>query len=309
MRTFQGLRGHDPSACEALAEFVDDERERLDGGAVEPCITGDLTAFGHRDQFSLARRFLGGRTEIGGVGGVGLALNGWGLRTVPGNHDHWSGLPMPVGPGRGADRSRGFKRTFDDLPRPSSLVELGGGWSMRLLRIDTDIEVGHGSRLVARGSCADSVAELRRRLSGPQFAKGAREARALLLHTPYSLDRGLRYRLDSDSRAQIEGLVRDHGVDVLLSGHIHDPFVAVCDCGGRSVLEARSGTCLQRVAATGQHAPEDRPPENTFLVHTLTPQEESLVWTVELYRHSLGVYVPDDRFNVPPHTISSGGAS
>ena len=79
---FDGWLGHHYKALSALDNFWHRE---FDGNTLL-IVTGDLTANGHVDQFSMANQYLAQRS-VGRL--LGLGRKDWSRLSVPGNHDQW----------------------------------------------------------------------------------------------------------------------------------------------------------------------------------------------------------------------------
>lgn len=288
----QGIAGHSDVVCLALFDAVETLKAEAPDGFL-PVITGDLTAYGHDDQFVEAREILEGRWSHGGVEDNGLAFGGeeWKHQAIPGNHDHWSGRLFPVGP-----RRRQFNRTFHDLPRvQTTALDLGAGWSLRLLRVDTDHEITWLDRFRARGGCPQQVREIQRKLS--RCPDDPKEIRALLLHVPYTPGHEAPDKeplvLDDDTRRAIESLCQAHRIHVFLTGHIHEPAVTPLTALSRiPCFQARAGSCVQHLLPS--HPEQPYPPVSTFMVHDLTASQDALEWKTTLYRYSQGSFGPVD---------------
>ena len=94
-RWFTGVLGHSADALEDLIKFWGERRE----SAPQPqlILTGDLTAVGKREEFDIADQYLAGILRDQAEQQKGLEVVDWGKLAIPGNHDHWLGLPVPIG--------------------------------------------------------------------------------------------------------------------------------------------------------------------------------------------------------------------
>lgn len=157
---FEGMLGHSFDSLMDLKEFV--ENEFFPGFAQDNpdlylIVTGDLTAIGHAQEFDIANQYLSGVLRDLGGKPVGLGVSDWNDRAIPGNHDHWPGLPVIIG-----RPTRAFKRYFPHMPATDPVFQLGRGLQLRLLRINTDADVNPFlcERIMAIGSFVSQLNQL-----------------------------------------------------------------------------------------------------------------------------------------------------
>ena len=298
---FNGFFGHHYKACTALESIYFDLHEDEDATLL---FTDDLTAHGRPTQFELGRDFLGGRAAFR-TNRVGLIDPDWRDRAIPGNHDQWPG--WPGGPWIWGWPSPELGPTYHDCHRIQD-IHLGNVL-LRLLSIDTDDQVGPFSpaRLLAQGRFEQQLQELNQELEehGPP---GDREVRVLLMHHGPSHRGRLRIGEVLDpSRTALLGLLHQHQVRVVLSGHTHYPRVvrehARAQDGMVRYLDAMCGTTTQRVILPSHWDSErdqrrqDALRPNTLLVHRLVEDEGALWWTAETW-----VYMPKSSQRFRPTT-------
>jgi 3',5'-cyclic AMP phosphodiesterase CpdA len=195
-------------------------------------VTGDLTNVSLVEEFQAARELL-----------EPLIARGPGfLSVIPGNHDrytytsHWRG---------------DFERFFADCM--TSEVETGGPFpfvrfrgEVAILGLDSGIATPPFRATGALG--AAQRARLVRALAEPRVAQAG--FRLALVHHPPMIEGGGRdhrtHRL-TDDRELLE-IAATSGIDLLLHGHIHEPFTAEKTIGGRVVrgIGVGSSTRLHR---------------------------------------------------------------
>ncbi|MGD2108663.1 MAG: metallophosphoesterase [Phycisphaerae bacterium] len=278
---FRGLLGHHYRALEHLSDFYERLKEQEDAQLI---VSGDLTSYGHADQFAASQDFLEDGLKYW-RGNVCLRVPDWDRYTVPGNHDHWPGRPTVFGRPPAA---------LAQTVHPTSFVtpfQLSGGLCLRLIGINTDSEVrpfGYW-RLLAIGSFADQLAEAQQDLAAPVDG----EIRVMLLHHS-RLYGGRRYMrplmMCEQSRHLLDQFLAAEDVRVLLCGHVHAPSVrqyAAQSPAGQSVpvLECRCGTTMQRDEAPLQWKKWCKWTfePNTLLVHRLHRGDGHIVWKTESY--------------------------
>jgi Calcineurin-like phosphoesterase len=281
---FDGLVGHDP----AVLGYVQATYEQL--GATEPdlelIVTGDLTAQGIDSEFDDAIEYLGSKRALFPFDGLGAA--DWLVRSVPGNHDHWPGKPFAFLGGPNARVGALFPQ--DASITPSMTLPNGKQLVFLLLNGDADVGPWSWGRALARGSFASAVHKMKGLLA---HRNAADEVRVLLLHhsvqypggvpiyVPFLANLVRPLTIDDASRTAIEALIATHGVRVVLTGHVHDPFFvgdlhAAQGGAALNAMEARCGTTTQRA----RHA------LNALFVHRIEQDDNgALWWNSALYVH------------------------
>lgn len=284
LKWFEGFLGHSALAMQRLESCFDTLRREEEARLVT---TGDLTAFGSRDQFQVATDFLGGSAKMGCRGRIGLHVADWKRYAIPGNHDHWPGKPRL----RGASTAA-FARVFNFIPYSNRTLNLGGGQCLRFIGIDTDADVRPKSRqrILAQGVFANSLEQLRAEVPDPD----RNEIRVLLMHHSYLAPKNRLKALQivEHSRSALNDFLIEKDIAIVLTGHIHDPlvdrFTATAKSQALNVIEARCGTTTQITSL-----PDDmttllgRPPrwpnrENSLLVHRIyRDADKTIHWAIE----------------------------
>jgi 3',5'-cyclic AMP phosphodiesterase CpdA len=305
-RAFHGLLGHEYRALDLLERFV----RGYDGSAgprlLRLIVSGDLTRVGHVDEFSRAVNYRDAVADFGNGRRLGLGLANEQL-SIPGNHDRWPGASTVWG-----GPTSGFDKTFPQNRRPywNEWTTLASGHTLRFIGIDTDADVsawGH-NRLLARGAFLTQLDTVSRNL----FAMEPTEIRVLVMHHSPA-HRGRVLGMQRASRAALADFVEDHGVAVILTGHLHAPRVCV-DAFQHSRppvlrLEARCGTTsVRRTLPYGWRSfmrrPDGRRDDNTLLVHDLTLKNGEVIWTASTY-----VQTPQRFDRVDPARLKNAEAS
>lgn len=291
-----GFLGHSYNSLTKLETFFADLVQ--DEGA-ELIVTGDLTRVGGVLEFKTARDYLESEALIRGKF-IGLKDPKSLTLAVPGNHDHYPGVPFLFG---GPTPALGH---MFPTPLPPITISLGHGYELTVLRINTDADVGAWGvkRARAVGSFVSQLKWLRSQL-GRQREK---EIRILLLHHSMA-HRGATLEIDGRSRDELVNFIVDYGVAVLLSGHIHQPplvrrATAVHTTKPKSAeyLEARCGTTTQRNLF---HIPYywrnilSKPGlmkrghwSNTLLVHRISKAADEIFWESELFMEEPDEFKP-----------------
>lgn len=288
-----GYLGHSERAIWALDRRFSELRKSDGAGLI---VTGDLTSCGKASEFGLFDDFAGSDPPSSALRFLGLRMPGWKDRAIPGNHDHWPGALTIFGP---PDPTLYW--FFPDLPRLSAPLNLGHGYKLRFMWIDSDIDVGAYSdtRFRARGSFRAHLEILEAELK--KYPPEEKEIRALAIHhsptyeAPRHKVRSL--QINGRSRGRLMQFIIDHRIGVVLCGHIHNvPYVQpeMASHEGRSALflEARCGS-------TSQARPSDLIPEvkaklralgvrfsehtNSLLVHRIIEEQGKAHWQTEIY--------------------------
>jgi hypothetical protein len=298
-KCFDGLPGHDYVALQRLVKFFRRMKRREDA---ELIVTGDLTSIGKSDQFDAARDFLGAQL-IPPKGTVGLGVADWQAKAIPGNHDYfagavtWTGGPILGGP------TAGLAQCFPKLPFATAPIPLPPtSVSLRFASIDTDAaNSAYGpNRFWARGSFVKQLTDAQAALGPPERD----EIRVLLLHHSRAHNRGYKLRIDRKSAAALDRFLAQSDIAVLLSGHMHVPWVQNFQLISPSparvldLMEARCGTTTQRDTIplhwfTLLGIPPNRTLEpNTLMVHRLIAENRAIFWTVQTYTRRIYGFEP-----------------
>jgi 3',5'-cyclic AMP phosphodiesterase CpdA len=280
---FDGLLGHSYLSLVRLEQLFHRLREEENAVLV---VTGDLTTVGNADEYATARDYLGSVLKPPKGNFLGLKNSKWKELSIPGNHDHWPGAPVIIGP-INADLSK----TFGTLPQ-QAIMNLANGIQLRFLRIDSDADVSPygASRVLARGSFKSQLQSLAASLPLP----GPREIRVLLLHHSYSAT-GTILAINSSSKAALHDFILEHDISALLCGHVHQPPLVKV----RKVthlmqtahfLDGRCGTTSQRstppydwTTIIGERPSDDNHWPNSLLVHRLNDDGSNVSWETEIY--------------------------
>lgn len=207
----------DEAALDWFAALV--AAERPDAVAV----TGDLTMRARRAEFAAAAEWLG-------TLGVPLTIE-------PGNHDlpYWNILARFLQP------YRRFHRLAAALERPLHLpgvhlvpLKTTARWQLRF---------NWSWGVVSRSSLGAALTQLGDRRDDDSIALVACHHPLIDRETIRSRGRTLRGR-EALSRLAAAG------ADAVISGHVHDPFDAVVDAGGRPIRVIGAGTLSHRTRDT-----------------------------------------------------------
>jgi hypothetical protein len=288
---FDGFLGHSHRALRHVVERYNALRGHDDSTHV--VMTGDLTAMGAPNQLQAGRKFLTQRFEPEPGNSIGLKAPGTIDRSIPGNHDHWPGRwrlhGMPQILGAPTDELAG---TFPRAPWKQVLsVELQDRvLHVVLVGINSDDEVWPWgpSRWFARGRFPRQI-----RLSAELFGPPERdEIRVLLVHHTRHVD-GYTTGICEQSRHALEGLVADHDVAVILTGHLHEPRARMIG----SCPEVCAGTTTQLDEPPMSWNISDRQMtrfrDNTLCVHRIAETHDGeLEWQVTFERRRETGFVP-----------------
>jgi hypothetical protein len=282
-----GFLGHSYKSLTVLDSFFGD---MVNNEAAELIVTGDITRVGGALEFDLARTYLEDELVPPMGNFVGLRQKDWLRRAIPGNHDHYPGVPSLIG-----GPTPGLTAMFPKMPQVFTSPLGSNGHQLTFILISTDADVGPWSpnRVAARGSFKSQLKSLR-----PIGPKDDKEIRVLCLH--HSTEhRGLTLEIDDGSREELMNFIVDYGVAVLLSGHIHEPplvkIATAVHTKGNSAnyLGARCGTTTQRnlfhvpyywrnivirlnLARRGHWS-------NTLLVHRIFEENGEILWESKLF--------------------------
>jgi 3',5'-cyclic AMP phosphodiesterase CpdA len=181
----------DPAAVQALLALAADLRPEV------AVLTGDLTQRATAEQFGQASDFV-------------RALTADHVVVQPGNHD----LPLFAWWERLAPRPFArYERRFPD-PREGELTRP----TLQLVCVDSVRRWGHRAGAVRMSQVERAEQRLRRGL--------ARQLRVVALHHPLAVRHADDLPQQLDGAARIARRWAAAGADIVLGGHIHDPFVA-----------------------------------------------------------------------------------
>jgi Icc-related predicted phosphoesterase len=261
-------------------------------------ITGDLTTVGNSDEYATARDYLGNVLKPPKGNYLGLKYAQWNELCIPGNHDHWPGAPVIIGPINGD-----LSKTFGSLPQ-QAVITLPSGYKLRFLRIDSDADISpYGSnRIMARGSFKSQLEKLGSMLGVPE----TNEIRVLLLHHSY-IATGKILVINTASKAALHDFILEHDVCALLCGHVHQPPLVEVRTVSRlkqttHFLDGRCGTTSQRstvpyewTTVLGKRPAEEDHWPNSLLVHRLSQEGGDLSWGTEIYLERSDGFFPADQ--------------
>jgi hypothetical protein len=163
---------------------------------------------------------------------------------------------------------------------------------LQIAGIDSDADVGSFtlSRLRARGKFQSQLAALAPRLG----MRRPEHIRVLLVHHSWE-HTGRTLALHSATRGALAQWLVNHGIAVVLTGHIHTPYVGPFQpqaSQSHEVLECRCGTTTQADQVPySWHTrwgifPQRSWPPNLLLVHRLIAQGGTTFWEVETFVRS-----------------------
>lgn len=295
--------GHDLSALDHLEIRIDQlADDRNWGEDAKLVITGDLTAQGHDSEFALSQTYVRSRFATNRRVKFGLeqVLESDEILSVPGNHDHWEGkYPLKYlkagSPGPNPDI---YPEYFTASDGNSGWwwhrVEELDGLRVQLMGIDSSAE--NGNRTWARGKLdSNALDELEQCISEADEEANEEDVKVLAVHhSPSSEDNFLKF--EDNSAQKLEEFCQNQGIDVLLTGHVHEPLIpGVCNPTDDTPIgfatELRTGTSVQ-----GSPPGEGPDRGQCFLVHTIELADEpgwTSSWKVELFERSgTGDYIP-----------------
>jgi len=280
---FDGVLGHHALALEELDHVYWNEL-----AAEKPYVimTGDLTQIGRPTDFQTGAGFLASKIQLRSPNGaiVGLSRPNWVGFGIPGNHDHWPGLPVIWGA-----PTAGLAACFGSNPTPFVRdLPLTNGRRLRLAGINTDADVNHKGHKRARavGSFQSQLATLAGMLGRPTTD----EVRVLLMHHSW-LHRGWLLSIDRGSRGALHTFIQTYGIQVVMTGHTHSELVQHDASWGpaRMLMESRCGTTCQADSVPWSWKtllgafPIRKWPKNTFLVHRLYKNAAGTTWESRVY--------------------------
>lgn len=185
-------------------------------------MTGDITQRARYQQFADARKF---------AVSIQRALPDSDIIAVPGNHD----IPLFNLLGRFLDPYRGFRRVFKFLPekdfRRGDIVITALNSTSRWRHVQGDLSI---DKTHARLKQKEKNAKIRIvAFHHPMDCRQSRDEKNLL-----------------KNREPIMNLFEEHQIDLVVGGHIHDPYVRLSThrypMNQRSMILSVAGTCLSR---------------------------------------------------------------
>jgi 3',5'-cyclic AMP phosphodiesterase CpdA len=288
----QGM--HDPLLCRGLQDALDDIQQEHKQPLLV-AVSGDLTASGDEIEFHIAHTYLLAELRLrleGQNSRVGLNTNARDFASVPGNHDQWGGPSWRVGPHRGSVLMSGYNPTLSGKHFRATPWHLA--WSapdssihLDLFGLDSNSGVGQTFNPLAVGKIdPQELAALENLMK--HVAQSGDRVRAIMVHhslmyrfllqvLPFPIPPPMIPKeLHPDSRQELLRIASEHGVSVILTGHLHDTREYLHQVGlpnGQSVeiLEVRCGSTLQSPATST---------DREFLVHSISrdPVREWVTW-------------------------------
>ena len=278
---FDGLLGHRARALRDLAEFV--HRMRTNDEQFQLVVTGDLSRQGDASELALARRYFESEIDLSPPNGryVGLYTGGSHL-TIPGNHDHWAGVSLPIG----ATPSNYFHYFIRALPAIRNIPLGSTGHVLTLIEVDSDADVPPNSiqRAFARGSFRSQLLSLDNMLAPRKES----EARVLVIHhAPTWTSFGL--AMTASTKRELDRFLLQHGIRVILCGHTHEASMrrhyagtAECwECGAGSTTQFDTVPLKWRRRLRRQTEAILKP--NSLLLHRIFDVDGRLEWSATSY--------------------------
>jgi predicted MPP superfamily phosphohydrolase len=281
---FDGLLGHHGSALRALAEFV--EELRASDEKFQILVTGDLSRNGDASELALARRYFESEIDLLPPNGdyVGLRAAGK-VIAIPGNHDHWAGLPVPIG----ATPSNFYHYFVRPLPATRSLALGSQGHQLTLIELDSDADVRPNSiqRTYARGSFCSQLQLLHAMLE----PRKDREVRVLVIHHARTWT-GFSLAISHSTRYALDHFLQQHEIGVILCGHTHKAAVRRHYAGGRECWECGAGSTTQFDTVPRKWRARLRNPDsvnlepNALMLHRIFDIDGRLEWATTTFHRS-----------------------
>ncbi|MGW8393050.1 metallophosphoesterase family protein [Pseudoduganella sp. HUAS MS19] len=287
---FDGLLGHHAKALRELAEFVNGMRDNDEKFQI--IVTGDLSRQGDAPELALARRFFESEIDLSPPNGrfVGLHTGGNTL-TIPGNHDHWAGVALPIG----ATPSNYYHYFIRSLPAFRTIPLGRKGHVLTLIEIDSDADVPPNSiqRAFARGSFRSQLLKLDQALAPQEDF----EVRVLVIHHALTWTNfGL--AMTASTKAELDRFLPQHGIRVILCGHTHSASMRRHYAGSRECWECGAGSTTQfdtvplkwRRRLRKQHMAILKP--NSLILHRIFDVEGRLEWSATTYVRTATGFLP-----------------
>lgn len=281
---FDGLLGHHANALRDLAKFV--HQLRASDEKFQIVVTGDLSRKGDAPELALARRYFESEIDLIPPAGDYVGLHAAGrIITIPGNHDHWAGAPIPVG----TTPSSYYHYFIDSLPAKRSIPLGSQGHELTLLEVDSDADVRPNSiqRTYARGNFSSQLQQLDAALP----ARGEREIRVLLIHHARTWT-GFSLAMSSAAQQDLDRFLLHHQVAVILCGHTHKPAAKRHYAGTRECWECGAGSTTQFDALPHNLRRRLRNPDNVnlgpnaLMLHRIFDINGRLEWLTTTYLRS-----------------------
>jgi len=281
---FDGLLGHHGTGLRALAEFVDNLRDSDEKFQI--LVTGDLSRNGDASELALARRYFESEIDLLPPYGdyVGLRAAGK-VIAIPGNHDHWAGLAVPLG----AAPSNFYHYFIRPLPAIRSFPLGNHGHELTLIELDSDADVRPNSiqRTYARGSFCSQLQQLDARLEPRKTG----EARALVIHHARTWT-GFSLAISHSTRYALDHFLQQHEIAVILCGHTHKASVRRHNAGSRECWECGAGSTTQFDSVPRKWRVRLRKPgsvnlePNALMLHRIFDIDGRLEWATTTYQRS-----------------------
>lgn len=288
---FDGLIGHSGQALADLVDFV----ANLNPSFV--IATGDMSRYGATVELLIARHFLESEIDLQPPLGnwMGLRLHKRSI-SIPGNHDHWGGMPFPLS-GRSSLHSTYYGAT-------PYIKEIFSNPQLRLtlMGIDSDADVDRLSirRLLAIGAFESQL----KRLEGMLQPRLNHERRVLLIHHSRSWQ-GRTLGIADRSKQALDDFLHNHEISLMMCGHTHE-FGEHHQLAQRRVISefgAGTTTQLDELASNQiqlfKHKLNLAP--NTLIVHRVFINNGSIEWESEPHMRSPKGFIPLRKSN--PITI------
>lgn len=226
-------------------------------------LSGDITQRARRDQFLAAREFVQRLTPITTF-------------AVPGNHD----IPLFNLPVRLISPYFGFHRYFQ--PRREAQFTFG------------DISIT-GLNSTSKWRHIQGALSLKRIRPPLERAHRHTGIRIVAIHHPMDCAKHVDEKNLIKNRDDVASVLAELGTDLILSGHIHDPYVSLSDARypnlQRRMIIAVAGTCLSSRTRSGQ-------PNSFNLIKIDTARDSS----IKITRMDLA---PDGEFKASAHAPAS----
>lgn len=281
---FDGLLGHHATGLRALAEFVEDLRASDEKFQI--LVTGDLSRNGDAHELALARRFFESEIDILPPNGDYVGLHAAGkVIAIPGNHDHWAGISVPIG----ATPSNFYHYFIRSMPAIRSLPLGNQGHELSLIELDSDADVRPNSiqRTYARGSFGSQLQLLDAMLE----PRKVREVRALLIHHARTWT-GFSLAMSHATKHALDNFLQQHEIAVILCGHTHKAAVRRHYAGARECWECGAGSTTQFDAVPRKWRVRLRKPDsvnlepNALMLHRIFDTDGRLDWVTTTYHRS-----------------------
>lgn len=214
----------------ALEYIRTDLLDLADEEIINTVVSGDVSAMGLETDFAVAHAMLRSRPRIkrGGLGQyAGFSVPDDRMAAVPGNHDHWNGLPFLRRPR--AYTPSVFPKHFRRTPWVKEWRSASGNLVLEIYGIDSNSGLEpKRTNLRARGSFSASelqglVKDLETSENRPVEPDVVR-VRALVTHHSLMYAGGLfgAVELDDAARSALLTIATKYKIAVIMTGHTHD---------------------------------------------------------------------------------------